>query len=758
MSDAGTITARYILDASQVPGAAAQIRAQIQGIQAPLAQAGAAGTQFTSSFSSGLLGIVGPASIATAEIRALKEIINLSEEGEGINRTTRSFESLAKQSGATGDAILGALRKASGGEISDLNLELGVNKGILLGVANSATEFADVMEIARDRAAKMGITTTQAFDNITTGIGRESPRILDNLGIIISLSDAHQKYADSVGKSVDQLTKAERIEAVRIAVIAQGKSTLDAATTAANDQANAITRLNVALQNAKDRGASGLAETYGRYAQSLFQGVDAAKALVTAVEDQFTTTEAEQAATDAYAATLERTGSVVQANAAYEQALTAARAAAVPVVQQVTAGLIQGGGAYDAYAQAANAAGIAANEAAGRINFSAQALQLGAQASVLATAQQQAQTAATTALTQETNAAVTAFLNMNPNIDAAGIAAQIAAGKVPVLIGELANLRLGVDATTAAMARLASQQAGISGVSALFNAGIDPGKGTVGGLGDRIGGGASGLLADQNRLAALQLQNQLINAKTAAERIAILKGQLARTVDAEERQRIQNQIDQEKKAGGGRVGAAQTTALQLQNVEQNSGAQLLKIQRENLERLRDQQEDFDVKRARSKEDEDRKIRRLLAQGQIGAANREREDFAREQQRAQEDFDRQRRRTNRNNAEGVGDAEGAADRRTGQIQARAALRGVTGGGSAGGGSARGASLSGAGGVSGGARVIQVNMPMVLTTPDGQVLARITYPFIQAQLDEDLSIEMRGATPPGGSQTAVAGARP
>jgi hypothetical protein len=265
--------------------------------------------------------------------------------------------------------------------------------------------------------------------------------------------------------------------------------------------------------------------------------------------------------------------------------------------------------------------------------------------------------------------------------------------------------------------------------------------------------------AEAKRVRSAQDALNLARASTKEQKIAELQRQQRATTDQAEKLQLQAQIEQEKRSGAGRVGAAQSTALQLQNTEENSQLQLLRTQREGLERLRDQQEDFDVRRVRSKEDEDRKIRGLLARGQIAEANRERENFARDQQRSQEDFDREKRRTLRNNQEGLGDIGARTDLRQSQIGARAALRGVsTGGGGLLGGSVPPASLSGAGGVSGGARIIQVNMPMVLTTPDGQTIATITYPFIQAKIDEDLAVELRGATPPGGSQTAVAGARP
>jgi hypothetical protein len=289
--------------------------------------------------------------------------------------------------------------------------------------------------------------------------------------------------------------------------------------------------------------------------------------------------------------------------------------------------------------------------------------------------------------------------------------------------------------------------------------------GATGTLAGGLGGGAgdvfSGVDARQRALRDSQFQLELAQAKTNEQRIAILRRQLAQTADKVEQNRILAQIAGEQQGGKGRVSAAQSTALQLNNVEENSQLQLAKTQREGLERLRDQQDDFDLRRVRSQEDEDRKIRRLLAGGQIAAAKREREEFAIEQRRAREDFDREKRRTLRNNQEGLGDIDKRADLRQEQIGNRAALRGgKTNGGATLGSIPPPTAETGAAPAAGatGARVIQVTLPTSLVTPDGQVIANITYPFIAQRIDDDLSIELRGAALPGASQDAVAGARP
>lgn len=512
------------------------------------------GAEALTQLKTGLIGIVGPAAAAQAALQAIPAAIDLAKLGAQADLVRTRFDSLAQTAGMAGDELLAALRTGSGGEISDLNLQLAANKAQLLGVADSAEEFGVLMSIARDRAQQMGITTTQAFDDLVTGLGRGSRLILDNLGILVNADAANAAYAASIGKTVTALTDQERKQALINQVIKDGQTTLAATGGAVESAASAQARLGASIDNIKAKlgsliangtaptvnSLSDLISSFDGMGISSGEGAVAAMNLVRAITGLPPVTAASQKAQEDW------TQSIFDWIEARKVQIGLAQA---PVVSDggggnfefFTAKIIEGGGAFNAYAQAANAAGIASQEAAGRINFAQQAIDASARASIVATAQQQAQAAATDLLTQETNAAVTAFLNMNPNIDAAGIASQVAAGKIPTLIGELANLRIGVDQTTAAMALLAAQQAGIAGVSKLFETGANNPTGAGAGLG-RLGGGASGQLADQQALVDAQFENQLKRAKDNAAKIALLQGKLNSTKDPLARARIEGQI------------------------------------------------------------------------------------------------------------------------------------------------------------------------------------------------------------------------
>lgn len=88
---------------------------------------------------------------------------------------------------------------------------------------------------------------TEALDDIVTGLGRGSAQILDNLGIVVNQTEAQEKYAQSVGKTVEQLSEVEKKQALVNAVVAQGRAELEAtgniAETFAEKQAKLLTTL-----------------------------------------------------------------------------------------------------------------------------------------------------------------------------------------------------------------------------------------------------------------------------------------------------------------------------------------------------------------------------------------------------------------------------------------------------------------------------------------------------------------------------------
>ncbi len=149
------------------------------------------------------------ATIATyAAYMASSQMISYAKMAARGEQLEESFRRLAEKYGFSADAILADLDRLAKGTIQKYDLILAANRALLLGIP--ADKLDELMKIAIVRARAMGLSYTQAFNDIVTGIGRASPMILDNLGIIAKAEEAYKEYAETIGKSADELTSQEQ--------------------------------------------------------------------------------------------------------------------------------------------------------------------------------------------------------------------------------------------------------------------------------------------------------------------------------------------------------------------------------------------------------------------------------------------------------------------------------------------------------------------------------------------------------------------
>lgn len=137
------------------------------------------------------------------------------------------FDNLAERWWMDAIQLRNSLREASRWMITDVELMTSANKAMMLWVGWSVQQMSDLMKIAVVRWQEMGQTATKSFDDMVLWIWRLSPKILDNLWIIIKLNDAYESYANKVWKSVDELTKAEQQQAVMEEVIKKSTAELE---------------------------------------------------------------------------------------------------------------------------------------------------------------------------------------------------------------------------------------------------------------------------------------------------------------------------------------------------------------------------------------------------------------------------------------------------------------------------------------------------------------------------------------------------
>lgn len=149
----------------------------------------------------------------------------------------------ARNFGKEMESNMDILRRASRSTIADVDLMQTANRAALLGVTNNVDDLARLMVTASLRGREMGLSTTQAFNDIVTGIGRGSPLILDNLGI---------KIPDALTKSMESMDEAQKMQTLLNFAMEDGDKISKEYGGKLDSNSDAFERLGSKMANAKE--------------------------------------------------------------------------------------------------------------------------------------------------------------------------------------------------------------------------------------------------------------------------------------------------------------------------------------------------------------------------------------------------------------------------------------------------------------------------------------------------------------------------
>ncbi len=249
------------------------------------ASSDAAGGEF-SSMGLELASLGSYIAIVTAAIGVMVGAFDFSQEGAQFDRLRQSGSEMARQLGSDLDEIIAKVTAASRGTVSEMDIISSANKAMMLGLSADADQLASLMEVAAFRGRAMGMSTTQAFDDIVRGLGRASPMILDNLGIIIDANSTYADYAESIGKSKDELTKAEKTQALLNKTLETGNKMLEEAGGLADDNAASFERLSATWENFINGAKEATASAGADFADFVVLSLNGWSALGDAMERQ----------------------------------------------------------------------------------------------------------------------------------------------------------------------------------------------------------------------------------------------------------------------------------------------------------------------------------------------------------------------------------------------------------------------------------------------------------------------------------------
>ncbi|MBI4651286.1 hypothetical protein HY745_08395 [Candidatus Desantisbacteria bacterium] len=148
--------------------------------------------------------------VAIQQIEAVAKIQDMSD----------AFKNMTTAAGYSSTSIINDMKRVSAGIIEPDKLIQDANIAQVLGV--QLDKISSILEMARYSARATGQDVNTMFNTIIEGIARQSSRMLASANIIVHTSDVVKEYAQSINKTVDELSEEEKQQAVLNAVLEKG--------------------------------------------------------------------------------------------------------------------------------------------------------------------------------------------------------------------------------------------------------------------------------------------------------------------------------------------------------------------------------------------------------------------------------------------------------------------------------------------------------------------------------------------------------
>lgn len=210
--------------------------------------------------------IVGAVAIVFSRIvhmarQAARRIRQTLERAGEFQQIREGFEQITQQQGLDPERTLEELRAGTRGTTRELDLMRQTNEALLAGIQANEEELGEMARLARRLGRAVGRDATDALDRFIRASVRGRRQILDDIGVIVDFEQAHQRLATELGKSTDELTEQERVQArlnETLRVARQRVEDLGPETLTAGERVDQLTTF---LENFLDASAVAIATT-----------------------------------------------------------------------------------------------------------------------------------------------------------------------------------------------------------------------------------------------------------------------------------------------------------------------------------------------------------------------------------------------------------------------------------------------------------------------------------------------------------------
>ena len=178
-------------------------------------------TKEFSKMQQGMGGLVGAYATLAAQVFAVSAAFQFLQVASDFRNLISGQEALGAVTGVAFKTITNSIIEATDAQIQYGEAARAAAIGTAAGV--SASQLTELATAAKNASFALGRDLTDSFNRLIRGVTKAEPELLDELGIILRLETATDKYARSIGKTREELNAFERTQAVANDVLAQAE-------------------------------------------------------------------------------------------------------------------------------------------------------------------------------------------------------------------------------------------------------------------------------------------------------------------------------------------------------------------------------------------------------------------------------------------------------------------------------------------------------------------------------------------------------
>lgn len=166
-------------------------------------------------------GIVPIYATIAAQIFAIGAAFRFLQDSFEVRNMIEGQKQFGAVTGIAYQTLTSQLQDATAGMLGFKEAASSLAIGIASGL--SGKQVTELGTAAKNASLALGRDLTDSFNRLIRGVTKAEPELLDELGIILRLDNATREYAETVGKTKDQLNAYERTQAVMNNVLTQAE-------------------------------------------------------------------------------------------------------------------------------------------------------------------------------------------------------------------------------------------------------------------------------------------------------------------------------------------------------------------------------------------------------------------------------------------------------------------------------------------------------------------------------------------------------